>query len=76
MFEKIKKTKNGKITIKVLEKKLKLYIINDFVRAFDILIRKGKHLNVYNIGNNEKINIFNLAINISNTLQKNLCPKK
>ncbi len=77
LFEKIKKTQNGKITIKGTGKEIRSFIhINDFLRAFDILIRKGKHLNVYNIGNNEKTNIFNLALNISNILQKKISVQK
>lgn len=35
--------------------------ISDFVKAIRILIKKGKHLNIYNIGTNEEIKIKDLA---------------
>jgi len=34
--------------------------IDDFVKSIDILLRKGSHLNVYNIGTNDEISIKNL----------------
>ena len=77
LFEKIKKTNNGKIIIKGNGKEIRSFIhITDFIRAFGILISKGSHLNVYNIGNNEKINIVNLALKISNILNKKISIKK
>ena len=35
--------------------------INDFVEAFDLIIKKGKHLNIYNIGTNFEIKIKDLV---------------
>ena len=33
--------------------------IDDFISAFDLILKKGKHLNIYNIGTEEKIKISN-----------------
>tara|TARA_B100001057_G_C22789692_1_gene927096 strand:+ start:528 stop:1481 length:954 start_codon:yes stop_codon:yes gene_type:complete len=35
--------------------------IKDFINAFDILLKKGKNLNIYNIGTNERITIKKLT---------------
>ena len=39
--------------------------IKDFLNAFKILLQKGKHLEIYNIGNSEKVRIIELAKMIS-----------
>ena len=39
--------------------------IDDFVDGFMIMLKKGKHLNIYNIGSDEEISIKNLVKNIS-----------
>ncbi len=46
--------------------------IDDFVGAFDLLLSKGKHLNVYNIGTSEKIKIKDLAYKMSKISKKKL----
>ena len=50
--------------------------IDDFITAFDLILRKGKHLNIYNIGTSEKIKIKNLAYKISKIYDKNIVIKK
>ena len=35
--------------------------INDFIQSFDLIFRKGKNLQIYNLGTNEKIRIKDLA---------------
>ena len=35
--------------------------IKDFINAFDILLKKGKNLNIYNIGTNERITVKKLT---------------
>ena len=35
--------------------------ISDFIQAFDLIMKKGKHLNVYNIGTSEEISINKLV---------------
>ena len=39
--------------------------IKDFLNAFKILLKKGKHLEIYNIGNSEKVKIIELVKMIS-----------
>ena len=46
--------------------------INDFVSAFDLLIKKGKHLNIYNIGTGDKTKIKDLAFMVANVFKKKI----
>jgi len=46
--------------------------INDFIMAFDIILNKGKNLNIYNIGTMERVTIKKL----SKMILKNLGSKK
>ena len=46
--------------------------IDDFIDAFDLIIRKGKHLNIYNIGTSEKVKIKKLAFLISKSFDKKI----
>ena len=46
--------------------------IKDFIRAFDLVLTKGRHLNIYNIGTNERIKIKNLAYKMSNIFKKKI----
>ena len=46
--------------------------IDDFIEAFNLIIKKGEHLEVYNFGTSEKINIKSLATLISKILQKKI----
>ena len=46
--------------------------IEDFLNAFDKILIRGKHLNIYNIGTNEKIKIKNLAYKLSKILGKRI----
>jgi len=49
--------------------------IDDFVNAFEFIIRKGKHLNIYNIGTAELIKIKKLAHKISFIMKKKIIVK-
>ena len=46
--------------------------IDDFIDAFDLILRKGKHLNIYNIGTSEKVKIKKLAFLISKFFNKKI----
>ena len=46
--------------------------IEDFLTAFNIILSKGKHLNIYNIGTSEKTKIKNLAYTLSKILNKKI----
>ena len=50
--------------------------IDDFISAFDLIIKKGKHLNIYNIGTLEKIKISRLAKIISSFFNKKIILKR
>ena len=50
--------------------------IKDFLNAFNLILSRGKHLEVYNIGTNEKIQIKNLAYKLSKILKKKIVLKK
>ena len=73
----INKTLNNKhnnlIKIKGKGKEIRSFIhINDFMQAFDLIFRKGKHLEIYNIGTTEKISIKELAMKIIKKINKNI----
>ena len=50
--------------------------IDDFLRAFNLLLNRGKHLNIYNIGTTEKIKIKDLAFKLSKIFKKKIFLKK
>ena len=50
--------------------------IDDFLKAFDLIMKKGKHLNIYNIGTSERIKIKNLASKLSKIFNKKIILKK
>ena len=50
--------------------------IEDFLRGFNAILNRGKHLNVYNIGTTEKIKIKNLAYKLSKIFKKKIIIKK
>ena len=51
---------------------LVFYLDDDFVNAFSLLLKKGKHLNIYNIETNEQIKIKELAKTIGKILSKKI----
>lgn len=67
-------TKNNQFfTIEGTGREVRSFIfIDDFVKAFEILLKKGKHLNIYNIGTTEKIKIKELANIISKITNKKI----
>jgi len=50
--------------------------IKDFLSAFNLILDRGKHLNIYNIGTSEKIKIKDLAYKLSKILKKKIILKK
>ena len=44
--------------------------------AFNLILKKGKHLNVYNIGTNEKIKIKHLVSKLSKLFERKIILKK
>ena len=71
-FKKMKK-KSKKFIIKGNGNETRSFIfIDDFISSFDLILKKGKHLNIYNIGTTERIKIRNLAIKISKFFKKKI----
>jgi len=50
--------------------------IEDFVDAFNLILNKGKHLNIYNIGTSQKIKIKELVKKLSKIFEKTIIIKK
>ena len=50
--------------------------IKDFINAFKLIHKKGKHLQIYNIGTSQKIKIKDLAKKISKILNKDIIIEK
>ncbi len=77
--ELIKKVKEAKKNIKMkgsgFQTRSFIYI-DDFVDAFDLIFKKGKHLNIYNIGTQEQIRIIDLAKIIIKICKKKITIKK
>tara|TARA_Y100000590_G_C15716187_1_gene1011984 strand:- start:1700 stop:2629 length:930 start_codon:yes stop_codon:yes gene_type:complete len=49
--------------------------IDDFISAFNLILNRGKHLSIYNIGTSEKIKIKELAFKLSKLLRKKIVLK-
>ena len=65
--------KNNSFKIEGTGREIRSFIyIDDFIKAFEILLKKGKHLNIYNIGTSEKIKIKDLANIISKITKKKI----
>ena len=69
------KGKNFKIQGSGNEVRSFIYI-EDFLQAFNLILEKGKHLNIYNIGTSEKTKIKDLAYKLSRILKKKINLKK
>ncbi len=76
-ISRFKTLKGKKFKIQGTGNEIRSFIyIKDFVQAFDLVLSKGKHLNIYNIGTNEKIKIKNLAYKMSKIYKKKIILKK
>jgi len=77
LINRFKKLKGRKFMIQGTGNEIRSFIyIDDFVRAFNLILNKGKHLNIYNIGTTEKIKIKNLAYKMSKIFEKKIIIKK
>ena len=76
-IKRFKFLKGNNFKIKGTGNEIRSFIyIEDFLQAFNLLLRKGKHLNIYNIGTNEKIKIKDLAYKLSKITKKKINLKK
>ena len=72
-IKKFKNLKNKNFKIIGTGNEIRSFIhIDDFVNAFRIIMKKGKHLNIYNIGTNEKVKIRDLAKKLSRIFKKKI----
>ena len=74
-MKKIRK-KSNKFNILGSGKEVRSFIhINDFTNAFGLILKRGKHLQIYNIGTKDKIQIKKLAEIISKIMNKKILIK-
>jgi len=72
-----KMKKNKKFLIYGTGNEIRSFIhIDDFIRGFDKIFKKGKNLQIYNIGTTQKIKIRDLAKLIAKILEKKINFKK
>ena len=72
-INRFKKLKNKKFKIQGTGKEIRSFTyIEDFINAFSLILERGKHLNVYNIGTSERITIKDLAFKLSKILNKKI----
>lgn len=71
IVNKLLNLKKGKLKIQGSGKETRSFIyIEDFVQSIKLIIKNGKHKNIYNIGNNDEISILNLVRKITKMLDK------
>jgi len=76
-IKRIKSLKGKNFKIQGTGNEIRSFIyIDDFIKAFDLIMRKGKHLNIYNIGTSEKIKIKDLANKLAKIFNKKIILKK
>ncbi len=76
-IKRFRKLKNKNFKIQGSGNEIRSFIyIEDFVNAFNLILNRGRHLGIYNIGTNEKIKIKNLALKLSKILNKKILIKR
>ena len=76
-IDRMKKLKGKNFKIQGSGNEIRSFIfIKDFINAFKLIHKKGKHLQIYNIGTNQKIRIKDLAKKIGKILKKDILIKK
>tara|TARA_B100001105_G_C22309738_1_gene407548 strand:+ start:89 stop:1021 length:933 start_codon:yes stop_codon:yes gene_type:complete len=76
-IKRFKSLKKKKFKIQGTGNEIRSFIyIEDFIAAFNTILNRGKHLNIYNIGTNEKIKIKDLAHMLSKIFNKKIILKK
>jgi nucleoside-diphosphate-sugar epimerase len=76
-IDRMKKLKGKNFKIQGTGNEIRSFIfIKDFISAFKLIHKKGKHLQIYNIGTDQKISIKDLAKKIGKILKKDILIKK
>ena len=66
LINKFKRLKKNKLKIQGTGSEIRTFIyIDDFINAINLILKKGRHLNIYNIGTSQKTTINNLVNIIS-----------
>ncbi len=68
---KANKIKNSKKSLRILgngNQTRSFIYISDFINSFDLILKKGKNKNIFNIGNEQEISIKNLVKKIKKTV--------
>ena len=69
---KANKIRNSKKSLRILgngNQTRSFIYISDFINSFDLILKKGKNKNIYNIGNEQEISIKNLVKKIKKTVE-------
>ena len=76
-INRFKSLKEKKFKIQGSGNEIRSFIyIEDFLQAFELILTKGKHLNIYNIGTSEKIKIKDLAFKLAKIYKKKILLKR
>jgi len=76
-INRFKSLKGKKFKIQGTGNEIRSFIyIDDFLSAFNKILDKGKHLNIYNIGTTEKVKIKSLAFRLSKIFRKKIILKR
>ena len=76
-LKRLKKSKGKRFKIQGSGNEIRSFChIEDFIAAFNLLLTKGKHLSIYNIGTDERIKIRDLAYKMSKILNRKISIKK
>ena len=76
LISRMKKSKSNNFFIKGTGKETRAFIyIDDFIRAFEILMKKGKHMQIYNIGTEQMVSINILCKILAKILNKKITIK-
>jgi nucleoside-diphosphate-sugar epimerase len=77
LINRFKKIKGKNFKIQGTGNEIRSFIyIKDFIKAFDCILNKGKHLNIYNIGTSEKIKIKDLTYKLAKIFKRKIVLKK
>lgn len=73
LISRMKKNKSNNFFIKGTGKETRAFIyIDDFIKAFEILMKKGKHMQIYNIGTEQMVSIKMLCMILAKILNKKI----
>ena len=76
-IKRFKSLKKKKFKIQGTGNEIRSFIyIEDFIAAFNTILNRGKHLNIYNIGTSEKIRIKDLAYKMAKLYNNKISIKK